>query len=407
MSIEWYFMRDGMKHGPVSSKQLKEFADSGKIKPTDLIWKEGLSDWRPAAFLRVLFDPTSNREVEPDHSQEEVSVDAASEKPGFVKGKRPFCVTVMAASVVLLLGGYIAWTKFADWAQFPHMKSISIEVHQADFPEKQSSKGTTATTSKSEVSQKSDESHQKQTGNTAGEGMKAQTLTVKTDSTPETVRVVLVVDGNTVITKRDLLATKFRLMGVAISADASFQKNALRDLLQDREVIIQFDKQVSWDKDGIRFAYLIDPLAQVCINTQLIQEGFAPYRRTPTCTYNDTFAQAEEHAKSHSAGLWSEANVHLVTRNSAQTSKGSVAKPVWLKGTQARVDLDFAVYDIAFSQDDTMLACSSVRGVHISKGDLNYKTVNPAHRVYAVAFSNDDSCLFTNEDEGGCDPKKG
>ena len=80
MSLEWFFMRDGIKHGPISSKQLKELADSGKIQPTDLIWKQGFSDWRPAAILTVLFDPTGDRAVEPDHPQGQRSLNCCASK---------------------------------------------------------------------------------------------------------------------------------------------------------------------------------------------------------------------------------------------------------------------------------------------------------------------------------------
>lgn len=51
----WHYQKDGQQHGPVPSQQLKELAASGHLLPTDLIWKEGMSDWVPASKLKGLF----------------------------------------------------------------------------------------------------------------------------------------------------------------------------------------------------------------------------------------------------------------------------------------------------------------------------------------------------------------
>jgi hypothetical protein len=149
MSIEWYFMKDGMKHGPISSKQLKQLADSGKIQPTDLIWKQGFSDWRPAAVLTVLFDPTANRAVEPDHSQENMSVDTSCKKPGYSKVKRSAYIGLLAASGILLLGGFFIWT-----------------MHRGHLPATQSSQGHAASALNGESHQKRAEFEQQQTHDT-------------------------------------------------------------------------------------------------------------------------------------------------------------------------------------------------------------------------------------------------
>mgnify|MGYP003647918867 CR=1 FL=1 len=52
---EWYYAQGNDKHGPVSSKQLKQLALTGKLLPTDLVWKEGASDWKPASLINGLF----------------------------------------------------------------------------------------------------------------------------------------------------------------------------------------------------------------------------------------------------------------------------------------------------------------------------------------------------------------
>ena len=52
---KWHYTKQGEELGPVSSSQLKGLAASGELLPTDLVWKEGLSDWMPARKLRGLF----------------------------------------------------------------------------------------------------------------------------------------------------------------------------------------------------------------------------------------------------------------------------------------------------------------------------------------------------------------
>lgn len=46
---EWYWMKHGQKHGPVSTKLLKQLAKAGHLEPTDKIWREGLSGWVSAS----------------------------------------------------------------------------------------------------------------------------------------------------------------------------------------------------------------------------------------------------------------------------------------------------------------------------------------------------------------------
>ena len=55
MSKSWYYLRDGVRHGPVSSQQLRALAYARKIAPDDLVWCDGLADWTPAAKVKGLF----------------------------------------------------------------------------------------------------------------------------------------------------------------------------------------------------------------------------------------------------------------------------------------------------------------------------------------------------------------
>lgn len=54
---EWYFSRDGQQSGPLSYDELKAKADEGALMPRkDLVWKEGMVDWRPVGEIEGLFE---------------------------------------------------------------------------------------------------------------------------------------------------------------------------------------------------------------------------------------------------------------------------------------------------------------------------------------------------------------
>ena len=46
--IQWYIARDGKQHGPLSDVEMRTFVAQGHLRPTDLIWRPGFTDWRPA-----------------------------------------------------------------------------------------------------------------------------------------------------------------------------------------------------------------------------------------------------------------------------------------------------------------------------------------------------------------------
>ncbi len=54
--VDWYFARGNKQSGPVSSVDLKRLADVGELRPDDLVWREGLSEWVMARNVRGLFD---------------------------------------------------------------------------------------------------------------------------------------------------------------------------------------------------------------------------------------------------------------------------------------------------------------------------------------------------------------
>ncbi|HEY1378328.1 MAG TPA: GYF domain-containing protein [Gemmataceae bacterium] len=54
MASEWYYSHNGERHGPISTSQLKEMAAGGRLRPEDLVWKDGMDNWTPAGKVKGL-----------------------------------------------------------------------------------------------------------------------------------------------------------------------------------------------------------------------------------------------------------------------------------------------------------------------------------------------------------------
>jgi GYF domain 2 len=67
---EWFLARDGQQFGPLSDAELRKLVEFGHLKPTDLLWREGFPDWRPARILlpdETLAAATVAQPVTPSH----------------------------------------------------------------------------------------------------------------------------------------------------------------------------------------------------------------------------------------------------------------------------------------------------------------------------------------------------
>ncbi len=55
MDNGYYYSRDGQRFGPVPVGQLRQLAAAGQLRPTDLIWTQGMPTWEPASKAQGLF----------------------------------------------------------------------------------------------------------------------------------------------------------------------------------------------------------------------------------------------------------------------------------------------------------------------------------------------------------------
>ena len=52
MSRQWFYTRDNERQGPVSAAELKQLAATGNLSRLDLVWAEGMGDWKPAGRMK-------------------------------------------------------------------------------------------------------------------------------------------------------------------------------------------------------------------------------------------------------------------------------------------------------------------------------------------------------------------
>jgi hypothetical protein len=64
MADEWHVSVDGAQRGPLTSEQVRSLVSSGRLKPTDHVWRSGMSDWVVASSVQGLF---SKQMVSPQH----------------------------------------------------------------------------------------------------------------------------------------------------------------------------------------------------------------------------------------------------------------------------------------------------------------------------------------------------
>lgn len=58
MTNSWYYVTGNQRNGPVSDDQLRQLAASRRLRPDDLVWKDGMADWVEAQRVVGLFGST-------------------------------------------------------------------------------------------------------------------------------------------------------------------------------------------------------------------------------------------------------------------------------------------------------------------------------------------------------------
>ena len=56
IELEWYFVHDGVRFGPMNDDEICNAADTGLLSPEDEVWRTDMDDCVPATDVKGLFD---------------------------------------------------------------------------------------------------------------------------------------------------------------------------------------------------------------------------------------------------------------------------------------------------------------------------------------------------------------
>ena len=60
--MQWFYIHDGQRFGPVEENELRRLARDGELLPTDLVWNPTMEqEWRPASSVPGLFASAADR----------------------------------------------------------------------------------------------------------------------------------------------------------------------------------------------------------------------------------------------------------------------------------------------------------------------------------------------------------
>jgi TM2 domain-containing membrane protein YozV len=112
MTTQWFLTREGQaRFGPYTEEQLREFAASGRILPTDLVWHEGMAQWATAGTVlgASLAPPLPSAPTAPPHVGQARSSDGNKIACGVVAillgalGIHKFMLGITTPGLVMLL----------------------------------------------------------------------------------------------------------------------------------------------------------------------------------------------------------------------------------------------------------------------------------------------------------------
>lgn len=69
--MQWYYSKNAAQLGPVSLDELRAKLASGEVLSTDMVWREGMPDWRPASAMFELAIPAANQQPTPAAAEAE------------------------------------------------------------------------------------------------------------------------------------------------------------------------------------------------------------------------------------------------------------------------------------------------------------------------------------------------
>ncbi len=88
-SSEWFYVQDRQKVGPVSKEEIRSLFEQGTIAGEDLVWTQGMSEWKPASQVQARFAPPAARPAAPVAAPTPVPEIGAGLEPAIDMGAPP------------------------------------------------------------------------------------------------------------------------------------------------------------------------------------------------------------------------------------------------------------------------------------------------------------------------------
>lgn len=139
-------------------------------------------------------------------------------------------------------------------------------------------------------------------------------LVVSDESALLEAKVVRILDGDTVLVDQGGKKVRIQLLAANapeyIPSDRTPEpysieaRNFLTHLILDEPVLIQYDPLASRDRFGRRAAYLFRSPDMLCVNLELIRQGYAKYDVEQDTIYADVLSFYNARSKMLARGIW-------------------------------------------------------------------------------------------------------
>lgn len=98
MERKWYYAVDGVRHGPVTLDELRALAESGTLRPADLVWQPDFgSEWRTVEQSSASFGRAAEPVIRPEAPAPKAPLLG-------VAGSRPSCLEAAAQAYARVVG---------------------------------------------------------------------------------------------------------------------------------------------------------------------------------------------------------------------------------------------------------------------------------------------------------------
>ena len=143
MANQWHYNLYGQQLGPISDSELRKLANDGTLKTEDLIWKEGMAEWRKAGSMKGLFQKSTPPPIPPSpivptepelvpsspEKKAGASFGASAKLAGQLTAKKTELTKIQQVS---LPGQYVVFGSqaFEEGMQRNEHKSLSAEIER-------------------------------------------------------------------------------------------------------------------------------------------------------------------------------------------------------------------------------------------------------------------------------------